>query len=318
MGAAASQDGPSLETRVGDVVKVKSDTLFFEGVVISMVDGGLLVDFGNNDIRKVPRENCVRILRWHTIEVGDAVHVREVNGKNNYVATVTRVEVDDEGRPTYSVDYGGGGGADEESNVNCLRVRKLTSERSTPLKPLHKAVNVVVAANLFKQGAASKAAPLPFDWKTGDVVRTRRGVEGIIEQIEDDGRCLIYVDEEKRSAWLDRNDILEKLLTWSHIEVGDTVKAKAQGECLWFHATVTHVHDGPLYAIRWLDVDDDPQPSSSEGCNDSVCDETATIPPDRIRKIESKRHRHLKERWQSTRRLTSPLVALRARRSFRQ
>ena len=123
------------------------------------------------------------------------------------------------------------------------------------------------------------------------------------------------LEKEKKSAWLGRNEIMEKLIVWSHIEVGDTVKAKAQGESLWYDATILQVNDGPLYTIRWHGFDDDDPVCSSADDNltgddgSSQCE--TDVHPSRIRKIQSKRHQLLRERWHSTKRLTAPLAAFR-------
>lgn len=171
----------------GDVVKAKVGCLYFEGVVTAIENDKVHVDFGDNDIQVMSRQDCVRVMGWQAVEVGDTVQVRESRGFNFYVCTVTHVDFSN-GQPVYAVNYGDD---DIEKGVPAQRVRKLASERSSPGQRWRQAVNAVMAANSLakavnnlspsspKIGAkdSSDGAKDSFDGAKGefDIMRVRTG-----------------------------------------------------------------------------------------------------------------------------------------------
>lgn len=131
----------------GDVVKAKVGCLYFEGVVTAIESDLVHVDFGDNDIQIVRRQDCLRVMDWQTVELGDTVQVREARSFNFYVGKVTHVDFLN-GTPVYAVNYGD---EDIENGVPAQRVRKLASERSSPERRWRQAVNAVIAANSLKK-----------------------------------------------------------------------------------------------------------------------------------------------------------------------
>ena len=293
----------NLDLACGDVIKAKVGALSFEGVVNAIDGDRVLVDFGDNDLETVSYEDCVKILAWQSVEVGDTVHVRESNGRNNYVARVIHVDVERDNVPRYSVDYGEN---DCEDGVPAWRVRKLRSERSTPARRWRKSVKAVMAAKAFSLGARSSNPPR--SWKIGDVVRAKTHggwIEGMIEQTDEDG-CLVYFEQRGDSQWVSSEHV-EKIMGWGAIEKGDCVQVKPRGEGLWFNATVVDVVRGrsddqiESYTVRWEGIDDDDGGKSDDAL------ETGVVPA-RIRKLRSTRQRAV-ARWQSAWNVTKAVTA---------
>jgi hypothetical protein len=82
-----SYDTATLE--IGDIVKAKIDSIYFEGVIVAILnDEHVSVDFGDS-VEYVKRVNCYIILRSADLEIGDIVEtISQDNGKEPYQAQV--------------------------------------------------------------------------------------------------------------------------------------------------------------------------------------------------------------------------------------
>ena len=132
---------------VGDVVMARPDgeRMLFEGHVSELFDDGTLeVEFGSDEIERIPRANCFRKFVWDHLEVGDHVKVRYKGGHQRFEAVITRA-VDHE---HYDVLYEEDG--ETESNVHRSMIEKLLSHRSSAAAKWSRVRHAVHAMNAFK------------------------------------------------------------------------------------------------------------------------------------------------------------------------
>ena len=306
---------------MGDVVKAKTEHLFFEGVVVGIDGDDVTVDFGEEELTTVAYGNCRKKLSWDTVEVGDTVLVKEEQGALSYEAKVIRSSASRDG-PIYAVNFGGDDDDDIEEKVSWRRLRKIASERSTHVKRWRNAGKLVMGLNALKRAAllspqrraSQQKLPPRFDdieaevVVVGDVVRAlapgedehREGfVEGVTKDMVD-----VYFKDTKTSAFIPTSCVT-KIKCWSHIELGDKVQALSNddaAEKLWYDAIVVDVKDD-TYTVRWDHHNDDDDDDDTD-TEDNVIEVTK----DRVRKLESGRSRGLK-RWHSVHNLFGVMQA---------
>lgn len=124
---------------VGDVVRATLDApIRYEGVVvdIDVQQETLKVDFGDT-WENIPVEQCIKVLSWDSLEVGDQVQVRPEGLYQYFTGKVAKVNADG----TYQIQYEDE--EDAEDNVKLSNIRKLASGRTMASKRWKAAIHVV-------------------------------------------------------------------------------------------------------------------------------------------------------------------------------
>jgi hypothetical protein len=140
----------ALEYAIGDIVSAKlpGGALYFEGVVIEHNgDGTFKIGFDEDEILSIPARNIRKVSNWDTLEEGDKVKVKMINGCLSFDAQIASVNAG-----TYSVKYDGG--EESEDDVAPSRIHKVASSRLSAKQYWSMLKNTVHVMGLLRSSAA--------------------------------------------------------------------------------------------------------------------------------------------------------------------
>ena len=167
-------DTNQVSLKVGDVVKAKDKGFYFEGVVMQIKDGKVLVNFGDDvisddmtDIEKeFAIEDCYLVMTGLELEEDDRVEVntigflfcqgtivnihRHFNQADSSVSVTYDVHMDNEDHE----DDNENGDPDMELNVPSAKIRKIISHRVSAAERWHRGVRKVTAMLAFQKMGA--------------------------------------------------------------------------------------------------------------------------------------------------------------------
>lgn len=116
---------------VGDIVKAKVDNLYFEAVVVEVVDDiYICVDFGDC-VEKVRRDDCYIILHSADIEIGDTVEVKSLDQCQHCTGEVVAFNLDGTVNVKMRSDDSD---EDVEMYVKMSNIRKIMTNRQMSTK----------------------------------------------------------------------------------------------------------------------------------------------------------------------------------------
>lgn len=142
---------------VGDIVRATlGGPIRYEGVVVDIDTQQelLRVDFGDT-VESLPVEQCIKVLSWDHLEVGDKVQVRPEGLFQYFTGSVIKVNLDG----TYNVQYEDS--EDVENNVQLSNIRKLATGRTMASRRwkavIHAVRTTTALAGLMRKKARSES-----------------------------------------------------------------------------------------------------------------------------------------------------------------
>jgi hypothetical protein len=138
---------------VGDVVKARDGGMMFEGVVISILEDLVEVDFGDA-VETVKIENCSLVMSGLEFEVGDQVEYTPPRTMLHFVGTIIDIDTN---TLKCSVRMAGEDPDDIEYEVDFSSLRKVKTGRELTGK-FKRGINLIMAVNRMK-GSSGSGSP---------------------------------------------------------------------------------------------------------------------------------------------------------------
>jgi hypothetical protein len=134
----------------GDIVRARpeGEDMAFEGLVVTIEEETMLIDFGDNDHQHVPHNRVQLLMPWDTLEVGDTIQAKPKGEFTYFEAVCTGVGYDaDLDMVVYSIKF-----EDDETEDGVVetRVRKVRSARSTVVQKWRRAYHAVSTINMMR------------------------------------------------------------------------------------------------------------------------------------------------------------------------